>query len=71
MVFSCNVLDGIIDFCDENGLWVEALDFSPITGPEGNIEFLAKIIRKKTDSVKITKETVETLVATAHRSLKE
>ena len=66
-----DVLDGIIDFCDENGLWVEALDFSPITGPEGNIEFLAKIIRKKTDSVKITKETVETLVANAHRSLKE
>lgn len=66
-----DVLNGIIDFCDENELYVEALDFSPITGPEGNIEFLAKIVRKKTDSVKITKEAVAQLVDMAHRSLKE
>lgn len=65
-----DVLKDIIDFCDENGLWVEALDFSPITGPEGNIEFIAKIRRKTSSSQKISTDQVAVLVSLAHRSLK-
>ena len=40
------VLNGIIQFAESAGLHVLRLDYSPITGPEGNIEFLAEIIRK-------------------------
>ena len=35
------VLEEILGFAHETGLKVLGLDFSPITGPEGNIEFLA------------------------------
>lgn len=34
------VIEGILTFCRNTGLAVCGLDFSPITGPEGNIEFL-------------------------------
>ena len=31
---------GILDFAPEIGLSVQGLDFSPIKGPEGNIEYI-------------------------------
>lgn len=34
------VLNNAIAFAIENGFSIEAVDFSPITGPKGNIEFL-------------------------------
>ncbi|MBR4235869.1 MAG: TlyA family RNA methyltransferase [Clostridia bacterium] len=36
----CEVIEGIIEFCEESKIAVRALDYSPIRGPEGNIEFL-------------------------------
>ena len=41
------VIEKVIDFCLKIGFKVEGLDFSPIKGPEGNIEYLLLI--KKTD----------------------
>lgn len=35
------VLEGIMNFCKENDIYVNYLTFSPIKGPKGNIEFLA------------------------------
>ena len=35
-----NVVRGILDFAPEIGLTVMGLDFSPIKGPEGNIEYI-------------------------------
>ncbi len=35
------VIRGVLGFAAENGLIVGGLDFSPIKGPEGNIEYLA------------------------------
>lgn len=35
------VLEGIMNFCKENDIFVKYLTFSPIKGPKGNIEFLA------------------------------
>ena len=34
------VIDGILDFAPSVGMTVMGLDFSPIKGPEGNIEYL-------------------------------
>lgn len=36
----CEVVNKIVDFACENGFRVCGLDFSPIKGPEGNIEYL-------------------------------
>jgi 23S rRNA (cytidine1920-2'-O)/16S rRNA (cytidine1409-2'-O)-methyltransferase len=36
-----DVICGILSFAERNGLVVCGLDFSPIKGPEGNIEYLA------------------------------
>lgn len=36
-----DVIRGVLDFAQESGLSVCGLDYSPIKGPEGNIEYLA------------------------------
>lgn len=43
-----SVVDSIVDFCINNGFDVMGLDYSPIKGPEGNIEYLIYI--KKSES---------------------
>ncbi len=45
------VVESTIDFCIKNGFSVLDLDFSPIKGPEGNIEYLMLV--KKSDSAYI------------------
>ncbi|MHB1420907.1 MAG: TlyA family RNA methyltransferase [Bacillota bacterium] len=37
------VLTGLVHFIDSLGLWIRGLTFSPVKGPEGNIEYLAWI----------------------------
>ncbi len=44
------VIQGIFDFCLENGYDVLNMDFSPIKGPEGNIEYLIHL--RKSDNPK-------------------
>lgn len=65
------VIEGIIGFAESIGWRVSALDYSPITGPEGNIEFLAKIIHRDDDTPVITREFVEELVSRAHGELEK
>lgn len=43
----CEVIEKIIDFAFEKGLNILNIDFSPIKGPEGNIEYLILLDRKK------------------------
>ena len=63
------VLNGIIQFAEEKGLHVYHIDFSPITGPEGNIEFLAEI-RKKDGFLKgITTDDIHSVVSEAHEKM--
>ncbi len=62
------VVEKIINFCLENGFSVHALEYSPIKGPEGNIEYLVYIEKdenpKKEESVDIHE-----VVDAAHGSL--
>ncbi len=63
-----NVVKMIVDFCLENGYSVLNLDFSPVKGPEGNIEYLIHI--KKSDSpVLLTDVDPKELVELSHKTL--
>ncbi|MFO7294496.1 MAG: TlyA family RNA methyltransferase [Clostridia bacterium] len=64
------VLLGFIDTCQELGLTLYDITYSPITGPEGNIEFLAHL-HKATASpfIYVTAQKVEKVVEEAHKEL--
>ncbi|MGN1456620.1 MAG: TlyA family RNA methyltransferase [Acutalibacteraceae bacterium] len=62
------VIKKIYTFCLENGFDVIDLDFSPIKGPEGNIEYLIYI--RKSDEPKAFREfDIEQLVEKSHQTL--
>ena len=60
------VLNGIVEFAESAGLHVYKMDYSPITGPEGNIEFLAEIAKKQEGFSSVTPEDIQRIVAEAH-----
>ena len=63
-----DVLREIVDFAPLIGWHVKALDFSPITGPKGNIEFLAQIVPGAAEAGEtVTDEAIRALVERAHR----
>lgn len=63
-----DVIRKIYDFCLENGFSVLDLDYSPIKGPEGNIEYLIYI--EKNDQPSAAKEIdIEALVNASHSEL--
>ena len=66
-----DVLREIVDFVPTFGWQVQALDYSPITGPEGNIEFLAKITKKRSDAEPCSPEVIRELVSRAHDEMKK
>lgn len=63
------VLNRIIGFTDEIGWRILKMDFSPITGPKGNIEFLAEIRKKNDTAPVISSEQVMNLVMDAHAQM--
>ena len=62
------VVKGICDFVLQNGFDILHLDFSPIKGPEGNIEYLIHL-RKSDDPQSHTQITPEELVERSHAEL--
>jgi 23S rRNA (cytidine1920-2'-O)/16S rRNA (cytidine1409-2'-O)-methyltransferase len=62
------VIRGILDFMPTIGFSVCALDYSPITGPEGNIEFLLYMKKTLQDSAEVD---IAALVKSAHTELKK
>ena len=64
------VIKDCIGYAVENGFIVSGLDYSPIQGPEGNIEYLLYIIKDSGDGeVKDTDGLVPDVVSRAHGSL--
>ena len=63
------MLKGIVSYADSVGLQVRKLDYSPITGPKGNIEFLAEIRPKEADAESCSSEQVRRTVAAAHAEM--
>lgn len=66
-----DVLWEIVAFAPSFGWQVQALDFSPITGPKGNIEFLAKITKRAAEEEPCGEAMIHGLVARAHREMKK
>lgn len=65
-----DVISEVIRFInDEMGWAAQALSFSPITGPEGNIEFLVHILPASKATHHVTDEEIAQVVAAAHESL--
>ena len=61
------VVSEVVQFSGEMGFSVEKLDFSPIKGPEGNIEFLLYL--KKSDEVvqNVTDEIINYVTENSHK----
>ncbi len=64
-----DVLRQIYDFIPSIGWKMTGVDFSPITGPEGNIEFLTELKPSSAESPPVGGEALEETVAEAHRQL--
>lgn len=66
-----DVIREILHFIDADLGWTaQALSFSPITGPEGNIEFLAHILPKGKGTHQVTDAEIDDVVAQAHECLR-
>ncbi len=62
------VVNSIFDFVLENGFKVLNLDYSPIKGPQGNIEYLI-YIEKAEEGESLLTRTTEEIVAESHKTL--
>lgn len=63
------VIFNIINFAIASKLFIKELSFSPIKGPEGNIEYLLYTTKKENQDSKDINELVESVVAEAHNTL--
>ena len=61
------VINNVIGYASESGLYAEALSYSPIKGTKGNIEYLLLLSHKKCDN----KLGVSEVVRDAHKGLKQ
>ncbi len=62
------VIRKVADFAQEQGFSILGLDYSPIKGPEGNIEYLLFLGKQEGDTV-LSEETVQNVVSAAHETL--
>ncbi|MGE5371545.1 MAG: TlyA family RNA methyltransferase [Solirubrobacterales bacterium] len=62
------VLRQVIQKAEATGLWVSAVCYSPITGPNGNIEFFVHLCRDSTRKMELLP--IEELVQSAHSALR-
>ena len=63
-----DVLREIMAFVESIGWVVQGMDFSPIRGPEGNIEFLYDLVKKGRERAVCSEEDILRTVAAAHDS---
>lgn len=67
-----DVILEILRFIEQEMGWTaQALSFSPIRGPEGNMEFLVHILPKGRATHSVTASEAEDVVRQAHESLRE
>lgn len=63
----CEVIEKIVLFAREQGFSVCGLDFSPVKGPEGNIEYLIYLKNSCQDGTQVIK--IEEVVENSHKQL--
>ncbi|SFT34186.1 23S rRNA (cytidine1920-2'-O)/16S rRNA (cytidine1409-2'-O)-methyltransferase [Selenomonas sp. GACV-9] len=64
-----DVIRKVTEFSRELGFVPMALTYSPVKGPEGNIEYLVRLSKDKSKSDTVTEERLTTVVAEAHGAL--
>ena len=64
-----SVITNITTFTEQMGWCTVKLDYSPITGPKGNIEFLAEIRKQDGSRTGVTADRIHTVVNEAHESM--
>lgn len=62
------VIEHVLEVAQKLGFSSHGLTFSPVKGPEGNIEYLL-LLKKSSEASKITNEIVEQAVQEAHTAL--
>ena len=62
------VIKTVLDFARSIGFFAKGLSFSPIKGPEGNIEYLAYLKKSECED-NITDEVIKTVVDKSHSML--
>ena len=60
------VIQNCFAYAKENGFFVRELEFSPVKGPEGKIEYLYHLVKNKKEESNID---IEAVVNTAHEIL--
>jgi len=66
----CEVIEKVTDFAQGIGFNVLGLEFSPIRGPEGNIEYLMYVQKEKDCTVKELHDDIVKLVERSHLEAK-
>lgn len=61
-----NVISNCLNIAKEFGFSIIGLDFSPIKGPEGNIEFLMYLSKKENNTFEVNDEVIQSVVDNAH-----
>lgn len=61
------VIEKIVDFAVSHGFSIEGLDFSPVKGPEGNIEYLIYLKTSCKNTIELIK--IEDVVKASHKAL--
>lgn len=64
-----DVIKDIINFLEIVNLYFAGLDYSPIKGPAGNIEFLLYATKRKLENINYSIDTVLKIVEDAHKEL--
>jgi 23S rRNA (cytidine1920-2'-O)/16S rRNA (cytidine1409-2'-O)-methyltransferase len=65
-----DVINGIIEYAAGNGFNIKGISFSPIKGPEGNIEYLMYIEKAKTEQdIEVAKSLAAEVVSQSHQNL--
>lgn len=63
-----SVVEAVLDFARSIDFHVAGLSFSPIKGPEGNIEYLAYLTKQPAEDI-FTREYIKNVVDKSHESL--
>lgn len=62
------VINNVIIYAENNGLYPYGLTFSPVTGAKGNIEYLLYLKKNKSDDFDV-EETINDIVSESHQEL--
>lgn len=66
-----SVIVKVIDFAIKAGFSVLGLTFSPVKGPEGNIEYLVYLKKHSQPSSEVMPEEIDQIVESSHQSLNQ